>query len=240
MTASLHLGEARPPLHRARLAWPEEPRPGGWRRRRAAQQVPQIDREIRIEEPDGALSGAFRLRCLPGWEGLNGSRLGRLWDLSLLAGRPGPVIEFSDLRMRPDAALAEVLRAAWGAVLAAAERGGATSILGTCAFPGLDPAPHRQALALLRADHVAPAEWLPRAVAAGAVPLESLGRRPDRIAAVRGLPPLLRSWLGLGAWVADHAVPDPTTGNLELCVILDPARIPPLRVQALRMAPPLA
>jgi putative hemolysin len=173
-------------------------------------------------------------------EALAESRLTRLWDLVPLAARPGPVIEFADLRMRPDAALAEVLRAAWGAVATASDRAGAATIVGTCAFPGLDPAPHAQALALLRADHVAPQEWLPPPRAPGAVPLVSLGRRPDRIAAVRGIPPLLRSWLGLGAWVADQVVPDPATGTLDVCAILDPARIPSSRVRALRAHPPFA
>ena len=42
-----------------------------------------------------------------------------------------------------------------------------------------------------------------------------VARAFKRITAVRGLPPLLRSWLGLGAWVAGHAIPDPAIRQLS-------------------------
>lgn len=248
MTQSLQRGETSQPLHRARLTLGDKPRAPRWRRWTFAAPEPTSDRQIRIEGPDGTLAGTFRLRCVPNAEALSDSRVGQLWDLAPLAARPGPVVEFGDLRMRPDVEMSDVLGAAWAAVAAAAQgkRAGAIlgkragAILGLCVVPGADPVLHAQALALLRADHVAPPEWLPAPRTPTAVRLSSLGQRPDRVTAVRGLPPLLRSWLGLGAWVAGHAVPDPVSGTLSILAILDPSRIPPARVRALHAQSPLA
>jgi hypothetical protein len=235
MTASFRPDETRRPSLAARLAWLDKRRATGWWRPTSRPDPSDLGGEVRIEDETGSLVAVFHLRCASTPIALAGSRLAGLWDLSRL--ETGPVVEFGDLRMRADASVPDVLRAAWIAVTAAADRTDAIAILGSCAFPGRDAAMHGQALALLRADHVAPPEWLPQPSSPSAVPLASLGRRPDRIAAVQGLPPLLRSWLGLGAWVADHAVADPATDRLEVCVILDPSRIPPLRARALRAEP---
>ena len=240
MTLSLQRGEMSQPLHRARLTLDSRPRAPRWRRWTFNSPEPALDRHVRIEGPDGGLAGTFRLRCVPNVGALSDSRVGEFWDLAPLAARPGPVVEFGDLRMRPDAEMADVLGAAWAAVTAVAQGKRAGAILGLCVVPGADPALHAQALALLRADHVAPPEWLPAPRTPAAVRLSSLGQRPDRVTAVRGLPPLLRSWLGLGAWVAGHAIPDPASGTLEILAILDPSRIPPARARALHAQSPLA
>ena len=240
MTLSLQRGESSEALHRARLTLDPTSRAPRWRPWTYTAPEPALDRQVRIEGPDGGLAATFRLRCMPDAGALSDSRVGQLWDLAPIAARPGPVVEFGDLRMRPDAEMANVLGAAWAAVMAVAQGQRAGAILGLCVAPVADPARQAQALALLRADHVAPPEWPPMPRTPAAVRLSSLGQRPGRVTAVRGLPPLLRSWLGLGAWVAGHAVPDPATGTLEILAIVDPSRIPPARARALHAQSPLA
>ena len=58
-------------------------------------------------------------------------------------------------------------------------------------------------------------------------------RHADTRAAMRGLPPLLRSYLALGAWVSDHAVIDRDLNTLHVLVALDVARIPAARARSL-------
>jgi hypothetical protein len=230
MTATLRLGEARPARHRARLAADRQDAGAGAR--------DALCRDVVIEGPGGVPAGGLRLRTCPDAAALAGGEAARAFDLAPLAALTWPVAEAGPVHVHPEASQAEVLRVAFAAALALADRAKAKALLALCPFEGTDPAPYAQAFALLRAGYVAPAEWLPARRAPEAVPLASLGRRPDRIAALRALPPLLRGWLGLGAWVSDHAVIDRDAGALRVLAILDLARLPRARAEALRALAP--
>ena len=195
---------------------------------------------VLIEDRDGALAGSFRVRDFRNGQALRDGHAARSYDLSSLSALSGPVLEVSEFCTHPDSDGADVVQVAWGVLMTLAERSRARMLLGCCTFDGTDPDPHREAFAFLRGAHVAPVEWLPGPVAEEIVPLTSLGRRCDRVAALRGLPPFLRHTLGLGAWVSDHAVVNRGMDALDLLAILDLARMPPARAAALRaMAPRL-
>ena len=68
--------------------------------------------------------------------------------------------------------------------------------------------------------------------AAQVVPLT--GSVPDRRAALVGLPPLLRSYLGLGGWVGDHAVIDKVMNTVHVFTALSVDAVPAARARALR------
>ena len=120
MSHSVQRGETSQPLHRLRLTLDPTPRTPPWRPWTFAAPETALDRQIRIEGPDDGLAGTFRLRCLPDAQALSASPVGQLWDLAPIAARPGPVVEFGDRRMRPDAEMADGLGAAWAAVMAVA------------------------------------------------------------------------------------------------------------------------
>jgi putative hemolysin len=56
----------------------------------------------------------------------------------------------------------------------------------------------------------------------------------DRKTALLGVPPLLRTYLGMGGWVSDHAVIDRALDTLHVFTGVEIARIPPARARALR------
>jgi putative hemolysin len=59
-------------------------------------------------------------------------------------------------------------------------------------------------------------------------------RTPDLKAALRAMPPLLRSYLAMGGWVSDHAVVDRDLGTLHVFTGLEVGGVPEARIQALR------
>ena len=48
------------------------------------------------------------------------------------------------------------------------------------------------------------------------------------------MPPLLRTYLGMGGWVSDHAVIDRAMNTLHVFTGVEVAAIPPARAKALR------
>ena len=52
--------------------------------------------------------------------------------------------------------------------------------------------------------------------------------------ALHQMPPLLRTYLGMGGWVSDHAVIDRAMQTLHVFTGVEIAAIPPARVRALR------
>ncbi len=105
-------------------------------------------------------------------------------------------------------------------------------LLGCTSFRGIDPAPYRGAFAALARAHLAPRAWAPVARAAQTIPLAG----GSGYASLAAVPPLLRSYLGMGGWVSDHAVVDPVMNTLHVFTGLEVAAIPPARQRLLRAA----
>ena len=57
---------------------------------------------------------------------------------------------------------------------------------------------------------------------------------PDPKRAAATMPPLLRSYLAMGAWVSDHAVIDRDLNTLHVFTGVEIAAIPPARARLLR------
>mgnify|MGYP001793689227 CR=1 FL=1 len=62
----------------------------------------------------------------------------------------------------------------------------------------------------------------------------SHGDEPDRRAGLRVMPPLLRTYLGMGGWVSDHAVIDPLMNTLHVFTGLEIDAVPDARKRVLR------
>ena len=180
---------------------------------------------------EGGLVGTCRVMLLPGGAALQASYTASAYDLSPLARYARPVMEVGRFCAAPGTTT-DVLRLAWGALTGLVDAHGVGLLIGCSSFPGADPQRHAAALALLGAHHRGPADLLPLRRAAQTVPLS--GPLPDRRAALGGLPPLLRSYLGLGGWVGDHAVVDPVMDTVHVFTALAVDAVPPARARALR------
>jgi putative hemolysin len=192
---------------------------------------------VMIEEAaTGALVCCFRLLLLKDGSEIGASYAAGYYDLAKLARYPDPMIEMGRFCVDPAHRDPVIIRAAWRALGSFVEAGGVEMIFGCSSFDGTDAGLHADALARLAAQHLAPRRWAPR-VGAPRVVRFAAGPSPavaDPRAAARQMPPLLRSYLALGAWVSDHAVVDETLGTLHVFTGVELCRLPLHRAHVLR------
>lgn len=188
-----------------------------------------------IVEGEAGLLGYFRV-MLFGWgAGLAQGYAARFYDVEPLSGYARPVAEMGRFCLAPGGVHPDVLRLAWGAMTRLVDAGQAGLIVGCSSFRGADWAPHRAGLSLLAERFIGPAEHLPGRKAAEVVDYPALvGPVQDRRAALTGLPPLLRTYLGMGGWVSNHAVADRELDTLHVFTCVEVDRVPAARAASLR------
>ncbi len=190
-----------------------------------------------VVAPDGggAAVCAFRLLTLDSGRNATQSYSGQRYDLARFAAMPTPVLELGRFCVAPGAADAVILQLAWAMLAAMVDRTGAGMLMGCSSFAGTDPAPYRAGFDLLAQAHLAPAPLAPGRMSAEFHDFARTARPvADRRAALGTLPSLLRSYLGLGGWVSDHAVIDRDLHTLHVFTALETAKVPAVRARALR------
>ena len=158
------------------------------------------------------------------------------YDMECLRNYPEPMMELGRVCLHPELGHPDVLRLLWGAITEMADTSKAGLIFGCASFPGLDPAPYARGLLQLWDRHPAPKALCPARKKAERIDAATLAGATGRAP----LPSLLRSYLGLGAWVGDHAVLDHELNTFHLFVGLEVSKVPPRRSQALRSLRELA
>ena len=130
----------------------------------------------------------------------------------------------------------DILRVAWGAMTQFVDEQGVDMLFGCSSFHGTETDSYLDAFAMLKERHLAPKRWLPKVKAPDVFRFaRRLRRKPDAKAALKTMPPLLRTYLMMGGWVSDHAVVDHDLNTLHVFTGLEISAVPPARAQALRM-----
>jgi putative hemolysin len=188
-----------------------------------------------IVEGEGGVLAYFRV-MLFGWgAGLGQGYAARFYDVGPLSGYAKPIAEIGRFCVAPGGVHPDVLRLAWGAMTRIVDEGQAGLLVGCSSFRGAGWEAHRPGLALLAAEFVGPEEHLPGRKAAEVVDYPALvGPLGDRRASLAGLPPLLRTYLGMGGWVSDHAVVDRELDTLHVFTCVEVDRVPRARAASLR------
>ena len=109
----------------------------------------------------------------------------------------------------------------WQGVWSYVRQHGADVMIGCASFPGVNPAEHALALSFLHHTALAPEEWRVRAhdhlrVDMNMMPKDAVDLR----AAVKALPPLIKGYLRVGAYIGDGAVIDHQFGTTDVLVIM--------------------
>lgn len=188
-----------------------------------------------VVEGEAGILAYFRV-MLFGWgAGLAQGYAARFYDVGPLSGYAKPIAEIGRFCVAPGGVHPDVLRLAWGAMTRIVDEGQAGLLVGCSSFRGAGWEAHRAGLALLAAEFVGPAEHLPGRKAAEVVEYPTLaGPVADRRASLAGLPPLLRTYLGMGGWVSDHAVVDRDLDTLHVFTCVEVDRVPRARAASLR------
>jgi putative hemolysin len=101
-------------------------------------------------------------------------------------------------------------------------------MIGCASFPGTDPDAHAMALSFLHHHALAPPEWRCRAHDSLHVSMDRIAKENiDTKAAIKALPPLIKGYLRLGAFVGDGAVIDHQFGTTDVLVIMPVEKIDP-------------
>ena len=201
-----------------------------------ADRFDSICRHVMVEDArSGELLCTFRLLPMRDGSEIGRSYSAQFYDLSALEAFGAPVAEMGRFCLRAGARDPDVVRLAWGALSRVVDREGLGLLFGCSSFRGTEPREYGDAFALLRARHLAPPRWRPLVKAREVVRYAArLRRAPDMRRAMQAMPPMLRSYLGLGGWVSDHAVIDRDLETLHVFTGLEIARIPPARARLLR------
>lgn len=210
-----------------------QPRPDG----RDADAFDALCRHVLVEDDRaGRLVCCFRLLPLAGGAEIGRSYAAQHYDLAALRDYPGPIMEVGRFCVHPEIRDGDVLRVAWGALTRIVDANGVQLLFGCSSFAGTEAAVYLDAFGMLAEGHLAPGCWLPRVKAPRVVRFaaERLRRPVDRGAALRRMPPLLRTYLSMGGWVSDHAVVDEELNTLHVFTGLEIRGVPPARARALR------
>jgi L-ornithine Nalpha-acyltransferase len=187
-------------------------------------------RHVLIEDrAGGGLVACYRLQFFAPAE-IEGSYSAQFYDLSRLRAFPGTALELGRFCLHPDHHDPDILRLAWAVLTRMVDEGAVGLLFGCSSFAGADPYHHGRALAAL-AQRSAPDQWRPGPRAPERVPLNGT---LDLREAGGTIPPLLRTYLGMGGWVSDHAVIDRALDTLHVFTGVEIARIPAARARALR------
>ncbi|WP_137700311.1 GNAT family N-acetyltransferase [Marimonas lutisalis] len=183
----------------------------------------------------GALVACFRMLPLTCGGEIGRSYSAQYYELSALEAFDGPMVEMGRFCIAPGQRDADILRVAWGAMTAYVDENRVELLFGCSSFAGIDETRYLDAFAWLKERHLAPKRWLPRVKAPEVFRFAArLRRKPDAKRAMRGMPPLLRSYLMMGGWVSDHAVVDAQMGTLHVFTGVEIGRIPDARKRLLR------
>lgn len=184
----------------------------------------------------GELICCFRLMALRGGVELNNTYSAKYYGLSNLKSFDRPMVEMGRFCIRPGISDPRIMRMAWGAMAKFVDEHGVEMLFGCSSFEGIDTESYLDAFALLRERHLAPKRWLPKVKAPRVFRFGSLlrNRKANRKAAMLKMPPLLKSYLGMGGWVSDHAVVDRDLSTLHVFTGLEIKSIPSRRARRLR------
>lgn len=101
-------------------------------------------------------------------------------------------------------------------------------MIGCASLAGTDPDRHAMALSFLHHNALAPPEWRCRAHERLYVGMDRLPKeKVDAKSALKGLPPLIKGYLRLGAFVGDGAVIDRQFGTTDVLIIMPVEKIDP-------------
>jgi L-ornithine Nalpha-acyltransferase len=192
--------------------------------------------QMLVEEAEtGRLVCTYRLMPLRNGAEIHRSYAAQYYDLARLSAFEGPMMELGRFCTAPGRPPdADLLRVAWGAMARVVDDLGVKMLFGCTSFDGADPAKHYAALQALAAHHLGPAALRPGQLHSETVPYAANLTSFDPRLARAQTPALLRTYLAMGGWVGDHAVPDRQLDTLHVFTALDIAAVPPARARALR------
>lgn len=143
------------------------------------------------------------------------------FDISRLLALDETVLELGRACVAPEYRSGVVLRLLWQGIVAYVRRHRIGLMFGCASFPGTDPAKLGEPLSYLYHYHLAPPAIRVKALAHRYVDMQRTGvERIDRARVNAALPPIIRGYLRLGAFIGEGAVIDEQFNTIDVSVVL--------------------
>ncbi len=185
-----------------------------------------IDHSRPAEE---AVVGTYRLLRQDVAERHGGFYSAGEYDLSTLVEGyrgPGNLLEVGRSCVHRDYRTQSTIHRLWRALSDYVAEHRIAYMFGCASLPGVEPEALAVPVSYLHHNHLAPAELRVRALAQRYVDMNMLpADDPGVAAAWPGLPPLIKGYLRLGAFVGEGAVVDPQFGTTDVFILLPIGRV---------------
>ena len=179
--------------------------------------------------PDEAVVGTYRLLRQEVAEKHGGFYSASEYDISILLARATKdqrILELGRSCVHPAYRTNLTIQLLWRGISGYIFAHRIAYMIGCASLPGTDPERHALALSYLYHEFLAPEDIRVRALPERFVEMNRIPR--DKLPlrqALRGLPPLVKGYLRLGAFVGDGAVVDPQFRTTDCFILLPVARL---------------
>lgn len=149
------------------------------------------------------------------------------YDIEVLKRSGKRLLELGRSGVHRDYRKGAALRLLWQGLLAYVVRHRIDVMFGVASFHGTDPQVLAAPLSLLHHRHLAPEALRVRARRAQFQRMDLLAEDEiDRVAAMREVPALIKSYLRLGGYVGEGAFIDHDFNTTDVCIVVDIAKVP--------------
>ena len=172
----------------------------------------------------------YRILGFDNGKSVTSSYSSQFYDLKAIERYHKPMIEIGRFCIDPKVNDPTVLLTAWAALAQIVDQSQTELLFGCSSFEGIKKEKYLDSFALLRDRHIAPDHWRPKIKAAQVFCYaKDLIYKVDKKKALLNMPPLLKTYLSMGAWVSDHAVVDLNMKTLHLFTGMEISKIPESR-----------
>ena len=145
------------------------------------------------------------------------------YDISLLLDDPGEILELGRSCVHAEYRSKHVIDLLWRGIAAYVFRHDVKLMFGCASLPGTDVEALKLPLAYLHHNHLAPEGMRPRALpelytGMDLIPADQIDRRRGFMS----VPPLIKGYLRLGAFIGDGAVVDHQFNTTDVCIVVKP------------------
>ena len=181
-------------------------------------------------EKGGVLVCTLRMRVLLDGADFSQTYTGSFYDIVM---QRGSSLEIGRFCVDSVAFSLHILRMAWAAITHYVDTYNITHIFGCVSFAGTDPSVYADAFGALYKNYLGKTQNIPKSIDENWLS-DVINAGYDPALALQQMPPLLRTYLGMGGYVSNRFVVDHELDTLHIFAGLDTSAIPAARVQSLR------
>ena len=172
----------------------------------------------------------YRILKFDSGKNISSSYSSQFYDLKVIENFTEPMIEVGRFCIDPEVNDPSVALTAWAALAQIVDHNQTQFLFCCSSFEGIEKEKYFDSFALLRDRYMAPDHWRPKIKAAQVFCYsKDLIYKVDKKKALLNMPPLLKTYLSMGAWVSDHAVVDLNMKTLHLFTGMEISKIPKSR-----------